>query len=297
MTTAAFPARIICRRIGTEDLEAVIALLRRGFPGRSLSYWRRGLAHMSERPVPVGCPRYGFLLEADGVLRGVLIAIYAQGAGAEPGTVRCNLASWFVEPAFRPYASQLAAVATNRKDVTYINISPARHTWANIEAQGFHRFSDGLFFAVPVLSAARRQARVHVIKPGLSVAAGAAIEPADRALLETHAHYGCLSLAVEDGNRLSPFVFLPLRVWRGRVPVPAFHLLYCRNQREFIDHAGVLGVALLQRGAPLAVLDACGPVDGLHGFYRANRRPKYTRGAGDPRLGNLADTEYALFGA
>ena len=38
------------------------------------------------------------------------------------------------------------------RDVTYINISPAPPTWPVVEAQGFRRFSEGQFFAVPALS-------------------------------------------------------------------------------------------------------------------------------------------------
>ena len=58
---------------------------------------------------------------------------------------RCNLSSWYVEPAFRTYAPLLVSHALRHKDVTYLNVSAAPHTWPIIEAQGFSRYSEGLF--------------------------------------------------------------------------------------------------------------------------------------------------------
>jgi hypothetical protein len=44
------------------------------------------------------------------------------------------------------------------------------------------------------------------------------------------------------------------------------------------------------------MVDANGPVAGLGGRYFAERLPKYFRGPVEPRLGDLAYTEAALFG-
>ena len=116
---------IRCREIGEADIEAVAELLTRGFVGSSRDYWMQGLQRQATREVPQGYPRFGYMLENDGAPVGVLLLIYtARGteAGAE---IRCNLSSWYVEPAFRNYASMLTKIAQRHKDVTYINISPA----------------------------------------------------------------------------------------------------------------------------------------------------------------------------
>ena len=74
------------------------------------------------------------------------------------GSPRCNLSSWYVDPAFRTYAPMLVSQALRHKEVTYTNVSAAPHTWPIIEAQGFRRYSNGIFVALPALSfsAARR---------------------------------------------------------------------------------------------------------------------------------------------
>ena len=54
-----------------------------------------------------------------------------------------------MEPAFRGYASFLAAQALRHKNVTYLNISPAPNTKPIVEAQGYTKYGDGLFVAIP----------------------------------------------------------------------------------------------------------------------------------------------------
>jgi hypothetical protein len=46
----------------------------------------------------------------------------------------------------------LVSRALRHKDVTYVNVSPAPHTRPIIEAQGFARYCDGIFVAVPMLT-------------------------------------------------------------------------------------------------------------------------------------------------
>jgi hypothetical protein len=49
-------------------------------------------------------------------------------------------------------------------------------------------------------------------------------------------------------------------------------------------------------GCPLVVIDAKGRVPGLVGHYVGGLMPKYFKGGKPPRLGDLADTEAAMFG-
>lgn len=282
-------ARIRCRLIADGDLAAVADLLHRGFPGRPKRYWQDGLARQRVAPVPPGCPRYGYLLADGEVPVGALLLLFAAD---DHGQVRCNLSSWYVEPAFRAFASLLLNVAAKRREVTYLNVSPARHTWPTIEAQGFIRYSAGQFIAFPLFARGDEDATVEVVGPD-----DAAIEPcAEGHLLARHAGFGCLSLVVAAQDGHHPFVFRRARVRRGRIPLPAAQLLYCRSVAELVRFARPLGRHLAWRGMPLVVLDAEGPVAGLAGFHMADWRSKYFRGPVPPRLGDLADTELALYG-
>jgi len=290
----AVQSKIRCRQIGEQDIDAVVDLLMRGFPGRARHHWMRGFERQAVRPVPPPCPRYGFLLESDGVPVGVILLLCTSfDAGSEPMT-RCNLSSWYVEPAFRVHASLLIAFALKHKHVTYMNTSPARHTWPTVEAQGFTRYCSGQFFAVPALSKAVEKVTVTEIKPDDALDWHPRLP--ERDLLLAHARYGCLSLVCATAENSHPFIFLPFRIRKGRVPLPCMHLIYCREVADFVRFARPLGRFLLQRKMPWVILDANGPIEGLVGIYREGRGRKYFKGPNQPRLGDLAFTELVLFG-
>ena len=279
------------REIGTSDLGAVADLLARGFPGRRREYWSRGLRRMTERsPLPTGYPRYGYMLDTASGPVGVVLLLFHDGvAHGEPG-LRCNLSSWYVEPPYRMHAPLLVASALRRRDVTYTNITPAPHTWATIEAQGFTAYATGQILVAPALSPVREPARV------LDYATGSGRDIPEAELLADHAGYGCSSLVVEASSGTYPFVFLPLRVRAGRLPTAVVQLIFCRDIADLSRFAGVLGRALLRRGIVGMLLDADVPLGGMMPVRRLGGR-KYYRGPQRPRLGDLSYTERAILGA
>ena len=206
---------------------------------------------------------------------------------------RCNVSSWYVEPAFRSFAPLLVGQALKHKNVTYLNISSAPHTRPIAEAQGYTRYSDGVFVALPLLS--RRQAgpTVRIVDAGTPLPADAHCEPHERAVLLEHADYGCLSLWAITPGRAYPFVFRPRLVKRV---LPCAQLVYCRDLDDVVRFAHPLGLHLALRGRPFMIIDANGPIPGLVGRYFNETMPKYFRGPERPRLGDLAYTEAALFG-
>jgi hypothetical protein len=122
-----------CRQIDKADIGAVASLLARGFPARDRHFWLEAMAQLTRHQPPPGLPQYGYLLESGGVIVGTILLICAAPPG-DGDAIRCNLSSWYVDPAFRPYAPMLVAQALRRKDITYLNVSPAPHTRPIIEA-------------------------------------------------------------------------------------------------------------------------------------------------------------------
>jgi hypothetical protein len=145
------PGGLRCRQIDETDIEAVASFLARGFPAHERRFWLDAFARLTKHEPPPGFPKYGYLLESDRVVVGAILLICSTLPADGAVTTRCNLSSWHVEPRFRPYAPMLVSQALRDKDVTYINISPAPHTRPIIEAQGFSRYCEGIFFAVPLL--------------------------------------------------------------------------------------------------------------------------------------------------
>src|SRR6185312_10466402 len=122
------------REVTDADIGAVINLLLLGFPARSQAYWETGFERLADRPAPAGMPRYGYVIAADGELVGSILLISTLVAVNEQVAVRSNVSSWFVKLPFRSLSSLLIGRAINQSNVTYMNISAARHTWRTIEA-------------------------------------------------------------------------------------------------------------------------------------------------------------------
>src|SRR6516164_2715374 len=273
--------RICCREIGVTDVDDIVSLLARGFRTRTRDFWVRALKRLSEHPTPVGYPKYGYLLESKSAPVGVILLIYSAIVENGETRIRCNVSSWYVEPRFRSYAGMLISRALKHKHVTYFNITPNRHTFGMLEAQGYTRYCSGRFAAVPALSAWSGGAYVSPIAPDIRADEGLPSDAIE--LLSKHANYGCISLTCSTANRRHPFVFLPRR--KAGV-VPFAYLAYCHHIRDFVRFAGPLGRFLVKRGFPLVVTDANGPMGGLIGKY-SDGAPKYFKGPDQPRLGDM----------
>ena len=275
------PLQVPCRQISQADLGPVADLLARGFPARSRKYWTSALPRLAARGAPEGCPWFGYMLEADGVAVGVLLLIFAEAGGA----VRCNVSSWYVEPAYRGHAALLASLASKLKHVTYVNTSAATHTWPILDVLGYRRYSLGQLAAVAALKPGKGKFR------SLGVAD---VDLPEYALLCAHAEAGCLALICETSQGPAPFVFLIRRV--AGVPFGVAQLVFTRDTDRFAACAGPLGRYLLRHGAPLVICDAPSPIPGLAGLWFRNRGPRYFKGPERPRLNDLAFTEMVVFG-
>lgn len=285
------PYRIRAREIDERDIPAIVALLTKGFPVRGSAFWNQALGVMQRRSVPSGFRRFGYLLECNDAPVGVILQIFSiTDAGPAP-VARCNLSSWYVQPEFGCYAALLVSQALRRKNVTYSNISAAPHTWNTVEAQGFSRFSRGIFITAPALSFRSPGGDFRLV-PG-AACPDAKSNPHERELLLEHAQSGCITFWCITRDGAHPFVFLP-RTVKGLLPCA--QLIYCRDVEDFIRFAGAIGRYLAARGRFVVLVDANGPLPGLVGKYFEGKMPKYFKGPDQPRLGDLAYTEAALFG-
>jgi hypothetical protein len=277
------PPQVRCRQIGPGDLDAVADLLTRGFPARPRKYWTTALERLEARSAPDGCPQFGYLLEADGRVVGALLLIFSE----RDGQVRCNLSSWYVVPEHRGHAAVMAAMATKLKHVTYLNTSPAPHTWPILAAQGYVRYSAGQFLALPALG------RGHGRAQRLTSGERDRMLP-EYELLRAHAEAGCEVLVCDTAAGAQPFVFLRRRIARGALP--AMQLVYARSTASFAACGGPVGRFLAMRGAPLVICDADVAIPGVPGLLFKERGPRFFKGPERPRQNDLAFTEMVVFG-
>lgn len=282
-------AKVYCREICISDLSALADLLTLGFPARPQEYWLNGLSRLVARSSPRGLPPYGYVMVHDEELVGVILLISSLIPNGGKLTLRSNLSSWFVKPAFRSLANLLVKEATRRSDGTYLNISPAPHTWRTIEAQGFKRYSNGQFIAVPSTHASSSKIALREVNGRIPMP----FEGFERDLLMDHHAYGCMALWCSSADGDHPFVFLPRNIKRL---IPCYQLIYCRDIDDYVRFAHTLGRFVAMRGRPFVLIDANGPIPGLKGWFFPNKSPKYFKGPDRPRLGDISYTEAPIFG-
>lgn len=281
---------VSCRQIGVADLPAVATLLCEGFPDRTLDYWRDGLQRLAAHAPPEGLPRFGYLLAAGGAVVGVLLLIFSRPAG---GTgVRCNVSSWYVQPAYRTYAPLLVLRGVRHDVASYVNISPAKHTLPTIEAQGFTKAVAGCFIGMPALAAVRRGATAHWVSDKAN--RSNLMPTVDADLLADHARFGCLGLWLDTPDGGYPLVFRKRVLRFGRLPCAM--LLYCRSLEVVERFAGPIGRALAGRGLPLLLVGTGRPLHGMPGRHFPAKLPIYQKGDPAPSGVDLSYTEAALFG-
>jgi hypothetical protein len=294
---AAAPGGVRCREIGPDDLDAVADLLTIGFPRRNRNYWVAALGHLRERDVPDKFPRYGYLLSHGDRIAGVLLLIFTGGMNGCASSVRCNVSSWYATPEYRALAPLLVHRALRHKQVTFINTSPADNTLPTIKAQGFERFCNGVFAAMP--AATTRAWTGKAIRLSDTVRAQDYLPDFEVALLQDHAARGCLSLILQQNGDSYPIVFRRRLVAQslGYVGIPGAQLIYARDLECVVRMSGLIGRYLALHGMPVLLIGTNQIIAGMPGKYYEGRSPMYYKGPDRPRLGDLAYTEAALFGA
>jgi hypothetical protein len=283
--------RIRTRPLIDLDIDAVANLLVQGFPRSTCRDWLGIFCRLADHPTPEGFPKYGYVMESAGAPVGVILLVSSTIHAGDVRSTRSNLSSWYVSPAYRGYGHLFISRILKNPNVTYVNVSPAPHTLPLLQVQGFSRYSHGQFFAATVPFKPFGGRNVRIETAGNSAGAHCATHEHD--LLLTHVRYGCVSLWCTADDRTYPFVFRR-RVVKGFLPCA--QLIYCRDTEEFVRFFGPIGRYLANRGMPLVMMDSNGRIPGLVGVHVDGMLPKYYKGPVQPRLGDLAYTETALFG-
>ena len=279
------------RELAASDIPEAVNLILRVFDSpHPKEFWLNVFARLSRRTPPDGFPKYGYVLENNGKLVGLILYIYSIIWENGSASIRCNGSTVCTDPEFRFYAPLLYSRAHVDKSVTVLNITAAKHTYRMIEALGFTRYIDRVFLTIPVLSSAPGGGARVV---DATTEPGAPFDPHERDLLLDHAEWGCISLWCVTRERAFPFVF---RQRMLKNVAPCAQLIYCADIDSFRRFARPLGLYLAKRLIPLVLVNADEPLEGIVGWRQPEISPKYFRGPKQPRVGDLAYTETAMFG-
>lgn len=272
------------REITAADLPALPALLREGFPTTAPGFWETALGVLDRRDPVAGMPRYGVVLEKDGALGGVMLMISQERDGAR----FCNLSSWYVREAHRGMAPFMFAHVLKTEGVTYLDCSPTPEVVPIVEKYGFVPYTGGSLL-IDLRAALRRGPPVRPLTPvALEACAGF-----DRLKITKNMAVGCRGLLAEGRDGVAhPLVY---RIARVKRHIPVARFVHGAPER-IVEHAGAIARHLVARGVPLALVDWPTGRTAPFGRMMAEYGVRYRRGDVTPPLGDLLDTEYALFG-
>jgi hypothetical protein len=270
-------ARVRCRQIVESDLDCLADLLTKGFPLSRREYWTNGFARWRYLPEIEGMPRYGYVLDSEVGIVGVLLLLCSR-RGQQ---IVANLSSWYVEPEWRSHSTLIVSMATKLKHVTYLNASPAPHTERTLDALGFtpYNFGRSAVFALP------GRGKVHETIPN---------DLPEAQLLRDHRALGLISLVVEKDGILSPFVLKPRRL--DKPPAPMMDVIYCRSPEDFAACAPALARHVLPHALGFLIDGDMPSRFGILAHYVEGKERRYYKGPWCPTLGDLAYTEKVIFG-
>ncbi len=269
--------RVRCRQIVDSDLDTLAGMFMVGFPHHTREFWDSGLARLAALAPIDGMSRIGYTLESDKGLVGALLTISSR-RGPQ---IISNVSAWYVERPYRAHSTLLVSMATKRKDVIYLNASPADHTVRTLEPLGWKPYSSGRSAVFPVLRLG-----------GGSVGEDIPADLPEYTLLKDHRSLGCVSVVCEKNGNISPFVFK--RRWITRHKLPVMELIYCRGTQEFERCSGALGRYFLKKRKSLGfIID--GKFRGAFSRYADGKELRLYKGPRAPERNDLAYTEKVIF--
>lgn len=269
----------VIRPIEEQDVGAVVDLMAESFTSRTPDYFRQGLDRLSQRDVPQGGQRWGYLLEDEGAVRGAVLSISSVHDYGSFQQTYANISTWCVNPSHRgPLAKKLYNTAAGPEDWVTTNLSAAKHTVRTLDQLQFRARTTGQFIALSSRgkSALGKTGPARMISVQEGIKQGLAACHA--ATMEDHAARGCAVGCLATQDRVMPLIFLPRTVSKV---VPCWQLIYCEDMKDFLAHSRPVLPWLRRKGRVALILDATGDIPEFYGKFMAGKAAKFIRGT-DP---------------
>jgi hypothetical protein len=248
-----------------------LAVLARGFPEKSESFWAEGLQKILASPSRHNAEPVGCLMEVGGEDVGIVLTI--PGQSPVPGGTQnlFNLAAWYVDEPHRWLAPRMLQKVV-AQDAVFTDLTPSAAAQAINPRLGFEILNEG-FQVFPLLWTAlrpRQQARVISVDE-------AKLPNEIRATLDQHARLGCVVAVLQDGADHHPLIFS--RMTRRRLP--GARVILTDSKKLIVDNLAVVSRFLLRNGMVFLMMDANRADTAASGSISRWSTPTYVKGAAD----------------
>lgn len=275
--------------IEDRDVDAAAAILSRGFPSRSATFWQSGLERLSRYHNTISATPLGYVMSVKGAPAGVILTMRSQrvGEGGQPRTV-LNLSSWYVDEPHRWLAPRMLQKVLAEPVDVFTDLTPSEPVREMIGRLGFVRRHEGVLMAALALSAMQFGAAASV---GAADEAGMReLDPGAARLLADHLELGCIAALLRVGGSVHPLVFSPTR----RKGLPSARLVYAPSQAAVRDHIGAVARYLLAQGLLFVEIPAKAGESAFGAWFTASPPPTFTRGDLPPDMVDHAYSEFVF---
>ncbi|HEY5930492.1 MAG TPA: hypothetical protein VIU02_09300 [Burkholderiales bacterium] len=247
-----------------------LAVLARGFPEKSESFWAEGLQKILASPSRRDAEPVGFLMAMGDEDVGVVLTIPRE-RGPDDAQDVFNLAAWYVDEPHRWLAPRMLQKVVAQKAV-FTDLTPSLAAQQINHRLGFEILNEGfqVFPLIWTALRARKQARV--------ISVDRAKLPDDvRATMDQHARLGCLVAVLQDGAEHHPLIFS--RMTRRRLP--GARVILTDSKNLIVDNLAVISRFLLRNGMLFLLMDANRTDATAGGSISRWSAPTYVKGATD----------------
>jgi len=249
-----------------------LAVLTRGFPEKSESFWAEGLQKILASPSRRDAEPVGFLMAIGDEDVGVVLTIPSERPGPDGTRHVFNLAAWYVDEPHRWLAPRMLQKVVAQEATVFTDLTPSAAAQQINQRLGFEILNEG-FQVFPLLWTAlrpRKQARV--------ISVDQAKLPDDmRATLEQHARLGCVVAVLQDGRDHHPLIFSRMT----RRHLPGARVILTDSKKLIVDNLAVISRFLLGNGMLFLLMDA-NRADATAGSSISRwSAPTYVKGATD----------------
>jgi hypothetical protein len=232
------------------DLPAVCRFLARGFNAEAApEIWMTAF----HQPWAAQQPNYGYMLQDNGMIVGVIGAIYSDQMIRGRQERFCNINNWYVDPAYRRHSILLLSRLLAQRGVHFTNLRPQPDVAAIFAKLKFQYIDDGR--VTYLLNFPRllplRHSKV-LVEPQ---AIGEALPAADAKVYRDHMNCpGLIQVAV--GSHHDGFCHVAFHKVAVR-HIPCIAVLHVSDPQIFFHHLSALrGRFLLGHGAPIARVES-----------------------------------------
>ena len=263
-----------------------LAVLARGFPEKTESFWAEGLQKILASPSRRNAEAIGFLMAIGGEDVGVVLTIPGERSGPGGAQNVFNLAAWYVDEPHRWLAPRMLQKVVAQEAV-FTDLTPSAAAQQINQRLGFEILNEGFqVFPLPWTALrARKQARVISVDE-------AKLADDLRATLDQHARLGCVVAVLQDGSDHHPLIFSRMT----RRYLPGARVILTDGKKLIVDNLSVISRFLLRNGMLFLMMDANRADAAAGGIVSRWSAPTYVKGATDRNRIDHTYSELIFFG-